>query len=77
MKNDRVPLELIAPVLSLIGSLISLVSAVFDEDRTIRGVLSATLGTLGSALWLATAVDAYQRESLDAEPVASGDPIGA
>lgn len=64
---DRSSLEILAPALSLVGSLIALLAALFGSDRSKVGVLSALLGAVGSAAWLATALDAQQAdEALDA-----------
>lgn len=69
---DRASLELAAPALCTIGSLIALLTALFGSDRTKSGVLSALLGTIGSAAWLAAALEAQEEElgDLAADPIA-------
>ena len=76
--KKRVPLELVSPAISLAGSLIALFGAVTNDNRTKTGVLSAILGTIGSAVWLARAVDEYQqRELADAEAAAAAAPAAS
>jgi len=55
--SERPPLGLLAPALCTVGSLIALLAALFGSGRTKSGVLSALLGTVGSAAWLATALE--------------------
>lgn len=70
VKNERPPLELLAPALCTVGSLVALLAALFGSGRSKSGVLSAFLGTVGSAAWLATAVEAMEADR-DAEPEAA------
>ncbi len=72
MKTDRASLDLAAPLLCTIGSLIALLAALFGSGRTKSSVLSALLGTIGSAAWLAAALDAQQESlgDLGADPIA-------
>ncbi|MEL6894241.1 MAG: hypothetical protein AAFP84_21800 [Actinomycetota bacterium] len=58
MNLDRAQLELAAPALCTVGSLIALLATLFGSGRTKSGVLSALLGTIGSAAWLAAALEA-------------------
>ncbi|MEM1332833.1 MAG: hypothetical protein AAGG08_05185 [Actinomycetota bacterium] len=64
MNADRQQLELLAPALCTAGSVIALLATLFGAGRTKSGLLSALLGTIGSAAWLAAALDAQS----DAEP---------
>ncbi len=66
MELDRRTLNLAAPVLCTIGSLVALLAALFGRDTSRSAKLSALLGTVGSAAW---AMAAYQ-DSLD-EPTAA------
>ncbi len=66
MNGSRSQLELVAPALCTLGSLIALLAALFGSDRTKSGVLAALLGTIGSAAWLASALEAQQAEETSA-----------
>ncbi len=64
MNAPRSQLELVAPALCTLGSLIALLAALFGSDRTKSGVLAALLGTIGSAAWLASALEAQQADEI-------------
>jgi len=57
---DRSSLEVAAPALCTVGSLIALMAALFGSGRTKSGVLSTLLVTVGSVAWLATALGAQE-----------------
>ncbi|NQY55560.1 MAG: hypothetical protein HRT86_03595 [Ilumatobacteraceae bacterium] len=57
MTPDRSSLDIAAPALCTVGALVGLLAAVFGSGRTKSGVLAALFGTVGSAAWLATALD--------------------
>lgn len=64
MAVDRSSLEIAAPALCTVGSLVALMAAVFGSGRTKSGVLSALLVTIGSVAWLVTALDAQEPASV-------------
>lgn len=69
MTPDRCSLDVAAPALCTVGSLVALLAALFGAERSKSAVLSALLGTIGSAAWLATALDAQEpaADSVDAD----------
>lgn len=64
MSIDKRTLTLVSPVLSTVGATIGLLSALFGRDRSRTAVLSALLGTIGSAAWLIAALQ-DDREQVD------------
>jgi hypothetical protein len=60
---DRSSLEVAAPALCTVGSLLALIAALFGSGRTKLGVLSTLLVTIGSVAWLLTALDAQEPTS--------------
>lgn len=70
MAIDRRTLDLAAPVLCTVGSLVALLAALFSQGKNRSALLSAVLGTVGSAAWTLAALDDAKNE----EPAAaSGD----
>lgn len=61
---DRSSLEVAAPALCTVGSLIALMAALFGSGRTKSGVLSTLLVTVGSVAWLVTAFEAQETASV-------------
>ena len=66
MDIDRRTLNLAAPILCTVGSLIGLLAALFSREATRSARLSALLGTIGSAAW---ALAAYEDELERADEV--------
>lgn len=67
MNIDRRTLDLAAPVLSTLASLVSLVVTLRSGDRSKASALSALLGVVGSAAWAMSAVE-EQRSTLGTHP---------
>ncbi|MEM9514545.1 MAG: hypothetical protein AAGA42_06765 [Actinomycetota bacterium] len=67
MTPDRDTMDIAAPALCTVGALIALLAALFGSGRTKSGVLSALFGVVGSAAWLATALDDRNGSSAAAE----------
>lgn len=57
MAIDRRTLDLAAPMLCTVGSLVALVTALFSRGKNTSALLSAVLGTVGSAAWTMAALD--------------------
>ena len=62
MAIDRRTLDLAGPILSTVGSLVALVTALFSRGKNTSAVLSAVLGTVGSAAWLMTALEDAKKD---------------
>lgn len=69
MNLDAKTLNLAAPVLCTLGSLVALLTMLRQGPRTLGTMLSGVFGLVGSAAW---AMSAYQ-DSLDVDPMADLD----
>lgn len=67
---DRRTLDLAAPVLCTLASLVSLLAAMRKGNRTAGAVLSGVFGVVGSAAWALAALDDRAQSDAEVTPTA-------